>query len=167
MTIKCCHPVDVHTVWVDFTSRHEDFILMLSLHGVNPDRKYGETKGYDMQQRFDSRYTEVDLLKRTEPKQLGQCRQSLVTLRSVAAVRPVSQCLTCRGDSCEFHSSSLRAGPAHPGRGNKGAAGRGCPVVSAPPGWMPFPARWKRRRNSYATQRSRKRLYFGWSPQTK
>lgn len=52
--------------------------------------------------------------------------------------------LTCPEDCCVFHSSSWRAALERPGRGNRGAAGRGCPVVGAPPGWMPFPAGWKR-----------------------
>lgn len=54
---------------------------------------------------------------------------------SAAASRPASEerSLTCPEDWCESRSSSSRAALAHPVRGSRAAAGRGCPAVNAPP----------------------------------
>lgn len=67
--------------------------------------------------------------------------------------------LTCPEGWHVFHSSSWHAALVHPGRGSRAGAGRGCPVVSAPPGWMPCPAAW--RGSGYTTLPSPKEFIQG------
>ena len=67
--------------------------------------------------------------------------------------------LTCPEGWHVFHSSSWHAALVHPGRGSRAGAGRGCPVVSAPPGWMPCPAGW--RGSGYTTLPSPKEFIQG------
>lgn len=105
--------------------------------------------------------------KEDSTKQVGQPRlvhstSAAVFLNSTSACFIVNvrvSALTCPEDWCVFHSSSWHAALAHPGRGSRGAAGRGCPVVSAPPGWMPFPAGW--RKSGYTTLWSLKEFALG------
>lgn len=54
--------------------------------------------------------------------------------------------LTCPGDCCGFRNFSSHAALAHPARGSRAAAGRGCPAADAPPAWRPSPAGWESRR---------------------
>lgn len=48
--------------------------------------------------------------------------------------------LTCPGDCCGSRNFSSHAALAHPARGSRAAAGRGCPAADAPPAWRPSPA---------------------------